>query len=110
MHTNLFEQFNVLVLNNTDLYTGLNAFRDWFNQNIQNYEFILDDEWFEEKTTIEYQLRSLDTFNIIPLAVDTYENNRDNRGVWHLGKYQSTEWMIENPAQSIQQFIVNKAK
>lgn len=101
----LLEQFEKIVSNNSDLYTSLNAFRDWFNKNIQNYELILDDEWFEDKTTIEYQLRCLDTFNIMPLAIDEYENEKDAKGVWHLGAYKRTVWLTDNPVECIQLFV-----
>ena len=105
MFSEITAQYNKLVLNKPDLYKALNDYCKWFNNAIENYQFILDDEWFEGKTTIEYQLRSLDTFNIVSLAVDNYENHKDNSGVWHLGNYQNTQWLVPEPLQNIHIFI-----
>ncbi len=88
-----------------DLYQFLNRFRDWLNEHLVNYELYLEDEWFEDKTTIDYILRSLDTLNDVILAQDEYLNNRDEKGVWHLGTYQKTRWLVEEPLQVMKTFF-----
>jgi hypothetical protein len=87
-----------------DLYAFWNAYRDWFNTHVNNYELYLEDNWFETTTTIEYILRSLDTFNIVILAEDTYANEVV-KGVWHLGAYQFTRLIVTNPLSEITLFI-----
>ena len=79
------------------MYTALNNWRQWFNTTICNYELILEDDWYkiEGITTIEYDLCSLETKELLPLAQDTYLSHQDAKGVWHLGDYQRTEWLVE---------------
>jgi hypothetical protein len=89
----------------SDRYALLNAFRDWINQNLLNYEMFLEDNWFDDHTTIEYTLRSLDTFNIQVIAEDTYHNHRDDKGVWHLGHYIETHWTVPDPEQTLSEFL-----
>jgi hypothetical protein len=97
------EKYDTLQAESPDLYHFLNGFRDWFNGAVQNYEVYLEDNWFEDKTTIEYILKSSDTFNIQVLAEDEYENYRDN--IWNLGNYVTTYWLVEQPWEVIEQFI-----
>jgi len=98
-------QFETFQAEFTDLYEVLNHYRNWFNAHIANYEIFLEDNWFDAHTTIEYTFRSLDTFNILVVAEDDYHNSRDEKGVWHLGAYQSTRWTLENPWDAILDFI-----
>lgn len=97
-------QFEQCQAQSADLYQVLNALRDWFDKNVVNYEVYLEDNWFEDKTTIEYTLRCLDTLNTLVIAEDEYQNNRDNN-VWNLGKYVKTYWTVEEPWAAIEQFI-----
>lgn len=99
------EQFNRLQAVTSDLYHFLNSFRDWFNGALINYEIYLEDNWFEDKTTIEYTLRCLDTFNILIVAEDEYKNYRDSKGIWHLGEYVKTYWLVENAWEKMEAFI-----
>jgi hypothetical protein len=88
--------------NPTDLYSALNAFRDNFNQHFQNYDVILEDDWYKDEgfTTIEYDLRCKETKEFLVLAQDVYQSHQDTKGVWHLGAYQRTEWKRPSPPQS----------
>ncbi len=97
-----FDQFQAEL---TDLYEVLNQYRTWFNGHVANYEIFLEDNWFEAHTTIEYTFRCLDTFNILVVAEDDYLNSRDEKGVWHLGQYQSTRWTVEQPWEEIMAFF-----
>ncbi len=99
------EQFDRMQAETPDLYQFLNNFRNWVNAVVVNYEIFLEDNWFDDKTTIEYTFRSLDTFNIVVFAEDEYENHRDEKGVWHLGKYIKTYWTVVDPWQEIAHFI-----
>lgn len=100
-------QFEKLQSETSDLYHFLNHFRDWVNQVAVNYEIFLEDEWFENRTTIEYTLRCLDTLNTLVFAKDDYHNSRDAKGVWHLGAYITTYWTIETPWDVIEAFILD---
>lgn len=97
-------QFEALQAQNEDLYHFLNHFRHWVNEHLVNYEIFLEDNWFEDKTTIEYTLRCLDTFNIVVFAEDTYKNYR-KEGTWHLGDYVKTDWTVGAPWQILETFI-----
>lgn len=88
-----------------DLYVVLNGFREWVNEHLKNYEIYLEDEWYDDKTTIEYTLRCLDTLNILIFAADEYSNHRDEKGVWHLGDYRRSEWLLKPVWEHIQSFI-----
>ncbi len=99
-------RFQALKLANEDLYEFLNQFRDWFNVALANYEIFLEDNWFDGKTTLEYTLRCLDTFNIVVFAEDEYRNFRDTQ-TWHLGPYVRSYWVVDDPWETIVQFINN---
>lgn len=77
-----------------DLYTNLNALRDWVNTTFPGVELYLEDVWNDNalgETHFEYILRSRQTFEETPpLAADVYTNRQDLGGVWHLGDYQSS--------------------
>ncbi len=98
------DKFEQLRSESTDLYQFLNAFRDWVNASIVNYEVYLEDNWFEEKTTIEYIFRCLSTFNILVFAEDHYNNYRAD-GVWNLGEYVTTQWVVGDPWDEIVTFF-----
>jgi hypothetical protein len=98
------QQFERQFAESPDLYHFLNDFRDWVGQNLLNYEIFLEDNWFEDKTTIEYTWRCLDTFNIRVIAEDEYQNYR-NQGTWHLGAYVKTYWTVEAPWDSTAAFF-----
>ncbi len=89
-------EFRRLQSETPDLYHSLNQFRDWLNQKTINYEIFLDDNWYDNKTIIEYTLRSLDTFDSLVFAEDEYLSSRDEKGVWHLGAYVKSYWTLEN--------------
>jgi hypothetical protein len=99
-------QYEKLQAESGNLYQFLNRFRDWVNQSLVNYEIFLEDNWSPGTTTIEYTFRSLDTFNELVFAKDEYHNSRDKKGIWHLGEYVSTRWMLENPWDHMAQFFV----
>jgi len=88
-----------------DLYAFLNRFRDWFNRYCVNYEIYLEDNWFDDKTTIEYTFRCKDTLEILVFAEDEYQNHRDEKGVWHLGDYVKTYWTIDEPWEAFERFF-----
>jgi hypothetical protein len=98
-------QFEAQQAQTTDLYDLLNRFRDWFNCHCANYEIYLEDNWFEDKTTIEYTLRCRDTLEILIFAEDEYGNHRDEKGVWHLGDYVKTYWTIDVPWEAFERFF-----
>ena len=83
----------------------MNQFRAAFNAHFQNYELILEDDWYKDegRTTIEYDLRCLDTKEFCVLAQDSYASHQDAKGVWHLGDYQHTEWLV--PASDVWEII-----
>ncbi|MCA9841146.1 MAG: hypothetical protein KC475_03415 [Cyanobacteria bacterium HKST-UBA03] len=89
------QAFETMVLAESGpLYDRLTAFRSWFNAHVANYELYLEDEWYDGYTVIEYLLRSLDTLSSsAALAGDRYSNQRDAKGVWHLGTYRDTVWL-----------------
>jgi hypothetical protein len=98
------EQFHAFQAQDEDLYVLLNHFRDWVNQTLANYELFLEDTWFDGRTTLEYTLRCLDTFNILVVAEDEYTNFRDSQ-TWHLGPYVRTYWIVDDPWGAMAQFI-----
>lgn len=87
-----------------DLYQFLNRFREWVNNTVVNYEIFLEDNWFEDKTTIEYTWRCLDTFNILVVAEDEYQNYIE-KGTWHLGQYVKTYWVVDDPWEATASFF-----
>jgi hypothetical protein len=91
-----------------DLYTRLNQARNWFNTTVSGFEIYLEDEWDlyqDGQTWFDYNLRSLNTKDELPpLASDVYLNHRDEKGVWHLGNYQSSHLRLEDWAR-IQRFL-----
>lgn len=103
MH-DIISQFRAFQASHSDLYACLNAFRDWVNAHCVNYEVYLEDNWFENKTTIEYIVRCLTTFNIVTVAEDEYENSTAD-GTWHLGAYVKTYWTVDDPEDVIKTFI-----
>ena len=98
-------EFDTRCKNSHDLYVVLNGFREWVNEHLKNYEIYLEDEWYDDKTTIEYTFRCLDTLNIIIFAADEYSNHRDEKGVWHLGDYRRSEWLLTPVWDHLEQFI-----
>ncbi len=105
MAETLKAKFDQIQAQSEDLYQFLNNYRDWVNNNVVNYEIYLEDEWFDDKTVIEYTFRCLDTLNILVFAQDDYQNHRDEKGVWHLGEYTTTYWTVDHPWQQIEAFI-----
>lgn len=102
------QEFDRLLAMEPDLYAALNAFRDWTNAHVANYEIFLEDNWFDDgRTTIEYTFRSLESFNIEVFAEDTYGNHRDAKGIWHLGAYVRTDWTVPDPGAVIAQFLAD---
>lgn len=97
-------KFTELEEGSESLYEFLNRYRDWFNAHVKNFEIFLEDNWFEDKTTIEYTIRSLDTFNIKVFAEDEYKNWRDDK-TWHLGDYVKTYWTVDDPWGEIETFL-----
>ncbi|MEB3245165.1 MAG: hypothetical protein VKJ06_04170 [Vampirovibrionales bacterium] len=95
----------------TDVYDAINALRDWINLNLPDFECYLEDVWNEREdgqTWIETILRSRRTFNETdPLAYDAYLNQKDDKGVWHLGQYQYSKWnqTPEATIELITQFV-----
>ena len=81
------------------VYDQLNAMRDSFNLLGSRFDLYLEDNWNDPvpgETHFEYRLRSLDTKDDLgPLGIDVYTNRRDGRGVWHLGDYQHSFWLLE---------------
>lgn len=97
-------QFDALFTPGTDLYMALNAYRDWFNPRVANAEIYLEDNWFKDKTTIEYILRSLETLDFVILAEDVY-GNFIAEGTLQLGPYQSSHWVVDDPWAEIETFF-----
>jgi hypothetical protein len=89
---------------NRPVYDQLNTLRDWVNAHFgpQGFELYLEDVWNEHvpgETHFEYILRSKRTLNeTTPIGVDVYTNHQDAKGVWHLGDYQSSRWLMTDPA------------
>lgn len=99
------EQFERLQSETSDLYQFLNFFRDWINKTLTNYEIFLEDSWTEGTTIIEYTFKSFETFNSLVFAHDEYRNSQDRKGVWHLGEYVSTSWVVDEPWEKIASFF-----
>ena len=105
----IVEQLQALISTESgDLYTRLNQARNWFNETVLGFEIYLEDEWdvYEEgQTWFDYNLRSLKSKDELPpLASDVYLNHRDDRGVWHLGDYQSSHLRLQDWAR-VQHFL-----
>jgi hypothetical protein len=105
----IVENLQTLLLNEAeDLYTRLNQARNWFKANVSGFEIYLEDEWdvYEEgQTWFDYNLRSLQSKDELPpLASDVYLNHRDDKGVWHLGDYQSSHLRLHDWGR-IQHFL-----
>jgi|GEM_PF-1969263 len=83
-----------------DLYAQMNAMRDWVNAHYPTFELYLEDTWNERndgQTDLEYILRSRQTLNETEvLGYDAYKNNRDAKGVWHLGDYTHSIRLFDN--------------
>jgi hypothetical protein len=81
------------------VYDQMNALRDRFNQLGSRFDLYLEDNWNDPvpgETHFEYRLRSLDTKDDLgPLGIDVYTNRRDGKGVWHLGDYQHSFWLLQ---------------
>ncbi|MFN8615108.1 MAG: hypothetical protein U0003_04265 [Vampirovibrionales bacterium] len=81
-----------------DLYTNLNALRDWVNAHFDTMDLYLEDAWNESvegETHFEYRLRDKKTLEETPvLAIDVYFNHQDAGGVWHLGAYQGSQELL----------------
>jgi len=97
-------EFDRVFTPEADLYTALNAYRDWFNPKFANAEIYLEDNWFTDKTTIEYTLRSLDTLDFVILAEDEYDNFIAD-GTIQLGPYRSSHWVVPAPWAEIERFF-----
>ncbi len=96
-----YETLNALLHSSEDRYVCMNRVRDWFNAHFPDFDLYLEDVWNENvegETHFEYILRSKETYNETErLAFDVYKNHRTEKGVWHLGDYQRTEILIDNP-------------
>jgi hypothetical protein len=99
----------------TDVYAQMDAWRALLNQQYftppnATFECYLEDAWNESddgvlhpgETHFEYRIRSLITKNEIgPLGIDVYTNHQDDKGVWHLGDYQHSFWLVTPAATAI---------
>ena len=101
----LIEQVNQILTRSDDLYTRLNAVRDWMNERFPDFELYLEDVWNDNvdgETHFEYILRSRVTLDETrALAYDVYLNHQDKGGVWHLGDYQHSVLVMETPQEMI---------
>lgn len=88
-----------------DLYDRLNNLRDWINVRFPDFDFYLEDVWNENvagETHFEQILRSRKTLNETRvLAYDVYVNHQDDGGVWHLGDYQHSVLVMNDPKEIV---------
>jgi hypothetical protein len=84
--------------NSERIYVSLNQLRDWVNHHIEGVELYLEDVWHERiphKTCFEYLLRSLRTKDETdPIGYDCYSHHQDSQGVWHLGHYEYSTYLM----------------
>ncbi len=96
-----YEAMQACLRSSEDIYTQLNALRDWVNQHYPDFELYLEDVWNERtegETHFEYILRSRRTLNETELlGYDIYKNHRDAKGVWHLDDYVSSVRLMDDP-------------